>query len=196
MSDNPHRDTDSGSTPIAQNAEQQLHHPTTPSPSQPPMVRLASPASFTERKRGITWGLGGFALGVAATLLTVGITGAAAERDEAAAADQVARDAEAAIDRSLTDAVDTCGAQDEDGISIGDEGQSLTMDGKGNESDGASIVVIACVLTEIDVLDSVISRIDNTRSLDGRLEGAWENYEASWSYHPDSGMNFVVEIVK
>ena len=27
----------------------------------------------------------------------------------------------------------------------------------------------------------------------GRQTDSWESYEASWSYHPDNGLNIVIE---
>lgn len=53
---------------------------------------------------------------------------------------------------------------------------------------------MACVLFELKIPDSVVSRIDSTRALDGRQDAKWENYSASWGYHPDSGLDIVVEI--
>ncbi|MDK1326627.1 hypothetical protein [Arthrobacter sp. zg-Y1143] len=95
---------------------------------------------------------------------------------------------------ALTDAVSSCGVEDTTGIELGDEGQSLTMDSEGKESYGADFADITCVLDAIDIPDSVSNRMNATRSLDGRLTAEWDEFAASWSYHPDSGMNVVIEI--
>ena len=34
------------------------------------------------------------------------------------------------------------------------------------------------------------------RALDGRQTGTWDDFEASWGYHPDDGINLVIEEVK
>jgi hypothetical protein len=34
--------------------------------------------------------------------------------------------------------------------------------------------------------------MDNTRALDGMQTASWGNYEASWTYHPDEGLDVVV----
>lgn len=31
-------------------------------------------------------------------------------------------------------------------------------------------------------------------ALEGRQDAEWDNYSASWGYHPDSGLDIVVEI--
>ena len=97
---------------------------------------------------------------------------------------------------ALTNAVTSCGVEDTTGIELGDEGQSLTMDSEGKESYGAEFADITCVLDAIGIPDSVSNRMNATRSLDGRLTGDWDEFTASWSYHPDSGMNVVIEIVE
>ncbi len=53
---------------------------------------------------------------------------------------------------------------------------------------------IVCVLSELDVPDSVITKMDSTTSLDGRQEDEWAGIEASWKYHPDNGLDVVLEL--
>jgi hypothetical protein len=52
---------------------------------------------------------------------------------------------------------------------------------------------MVCVLQGLEASDSVIARMDNTRALDGRQTGTWGDFEASWGYHPDDGLNLVIE---
>jgi hypothetical protein len=98
----------------------------------------------------------------------------------------------------LQRAVATCDpTADEPGIrsdqlQVGDEGRSVSIDGAGLAS-GPPIETVACVLRQIDVPDSVISRMDNTRALDGTQTAEWDDYWASWTYHPDDGLNVVIE---
>lgn len=89
--------------------------------------------------------------------------------------------------------METCGVKGGPGINVGDGGQSISMQSEGMESDGAAYTDVTCVLGELGVSDSVTARIDSTRALDGRLTGEWEGFTASWGYHPDSGMDIVVE---
>ena len=108
---------------------------------------------------------------------------------------QIDFSSEPAPSAALTEAVSSCGVGDTIGIELGDEGQSLTMDSEGKETYGADFADITCVLEAIGVPDSVSSRMNATRSLDGRLTAEWDEFAASWSYHPDSGMNVVIEIM-
>ncbi|MSR99272.1 hypothetical protein FYJ28_10615 [Arthrobacter sp. BL-252-APC-1A] len=98
--------------------------------------------------------------------------------------------------QALSQAVAECAVEDEIWIELGDEGQSLSMDTEGEESSGASYSDVVCVLDELGMPDSVSSRMSNTRALDGRQEAQWGEFSATWGYHPDSGMNVVIEVVE
>ncbi|WP_155838808.1 hypothetical protein [Arthrobacter castelli] len=97
---------------------------------------------------------------------------------------------------AIPEAVESCGVQDTAGINVGDGGQSISMQSEGTESAGAAYVDVACVLMELETTDSVISKIDSTRALDGRMTGQWGEFSASWGYHPDSGLDIVIEVVE
>lgn len=97
---------------------------------------------------------------------------------------------------AITTAVQTCDVESRLGINIGDEGQSISMQSEGMESAGAPYSEIVCVLTELETTDSVLARIDGTRALDGRLTGQWGEFSASWGYHPDNGLDIVVEVLE
>lgn len=81
-------------------------------------------------------------------------------------------------------------------IRVGDDGRSMTINGEGEESTGAGIAEVACILYALEVSDAVVSRIDSTRALDGTLTGEWGRYAASWTYHPNSGLNVVIEVAR
>ena len=49
-----------------------------------------------------------------------------------------------------------------------------------------------CVLDEIDAPQSVLARLGNTRALDGMQDAQWGDYAASWTYHPDDGLNLII----
>lgn len=90
----------------------------------------------------------------------------------------------------LEEAYETCESPDH--IEIRDEGKTIIMSGEGNESEGADIVDIACVLMALETPDRVINKIDSTRALDGTVSESWDGLKADWSYHPDSGLNMIV----
>lgn len=95
---------------------------------------------------------------------------------------------------AINDAAETCNVTETAGIEIGDNGQSISMSSEGEESAGADYSDIDCVLAELKVPDSVDTRIGTTRALDGRQSADWDEFAASWGYHPDSGLNIVIEI--
>ena len=95
---------------------------------------------------------------------------------------------------AISSAAEACNVVDTPGIYVGDNGKSISMSSEGNESAGAEYADIYCVLGELEIPDSVDSRIGSTRALDGRQSADWKEFTASWGYHPDSGLNIVVEI--
>ena len=56
-------------------------------------------------------------------------------------------------------------------ITVGDVGRSISMQGEGEESDGANLDDLACVLLKLATPVSVINRSHSTRALDGRQTG-------------------------
>lgn len=101
--------------------------------------------------------------------------------------------ADAQTPSPIAGAVSTCDVEDNAWIVVGDGGDSISMQTKGEESGGADLVDVVCVLTELDVPDSVITRMSSTRALDGRQAAEWNNLSGSWGYHPDNGLDIVIE---
>lgn len=94
----------------------------------------------------------------------------------------------------IEDALKTCAVENSAYFELGDEGTSLTIETVGSKrSYGAKISDVNCVLRELKTPDSTISRMGQTRALDGRQTATWHGYSASWGYHPEDGMNLVVE---
>jgi PASTA domain len=79
---------------------------------------------------------------------------------------------------------------------VGDEGASLELDMEGDDfgSGDLNYADVACVLNELDVPDSVVSKMDSTRSIDGRQTEDWDGIEANWTYHPDDGLDVILEL--
>lgn len=90
----------------------------------------------------------------------------------------------------LSATLGTCGIRYDDGAQLGDAGQSLTLDSRGQEDfDGLSYDSVQCVLEDLDVPDATMNLIETTRALDGRQTGSWDGIDATWSFHPDNGVN-------
>jgi hypothetical protein len=77
-------------------------------------------------------------------------------------------------------------------IEVLDNGKTLSIDGDGKEDQGAPVKEIACVLYAIPVPSYVISRMDQTRALDGVQREEFASFDISWSYHPDNGLDIVI----
>ena len=91
---------------------------------------------------------------------------------------------EAAKQASLVAAAESCASSPYITVDAG----GLVMESRGDESAGAEVSDIVCVLSALDIPDSVLTRISNTNSQMGLVDGSWAEYEASWSYHPDNGL--------
>ncbi|WBU36713.1 hypothetical protein [Homoserinibacter sp. YIM 151385] len=80
------------------------------------------------------------------------------------------------------------------GVEVGDGGMSLTLDTKGNDdSTGIAYSDAECMFTQLKMTDAIKSRVEATRALDGRQTGDWGDFDASWGYHPDHGLDMVIE---
>jgi hypothetical protein len=89
-------------------------------------------------------------------------------------------------------AKDECAA-DSSYIRVLDDGAALEVRGEGDESLGADITEIYCVLESLEAPDSVISRMSSTRALDGTQDGSWSEIYVTWTYHPNNGLNMIFE---
>jgi hypothetical protein len=94
---------------------------------------------------------------------------------------------------AITNAVQTCALVDTVGVTVMDGGNSVMLETAGNDTKGAPYSDVVCVLDALEIPESVKSRMASTRSLDGMQDAAWPGYAASWNYHPDNGMNLIVE---
>jgi hypothetical protein len=94
----------------------------------------------------------------------------------------------------LPAAIQACDVANSTYFRLGDKDASLTIQSEGKEKTGADYAKVACVLQQLEVPDSVVTRMDTTRALDGRQSAHWKDLEASWTYHPDNGMNLLIEV--
>jgi len=87
----------------------------------------------------------------------------------------------------LEAAYDTCDASGQtEGVTLADNGDSIIIDTSYN-IDG-----VTCVLNELDAPDYVLSQVESTNSLMGRQSADWGDLTASWSYHPDNGLQMTI----
>ena len=154
----------------------------TPPVQQPGASYGSSPYSSDQPKKGMSKGLlTGLSLGAAA-IVVVGL-GAFLLGGK---------------DTRLIDAHENC--KDEDSIwsilyaTVSDDGTSMYMDGRGEEGLGVNVSYQACVLRELEVPSTVLSRIDNTSALMGVQTASWKGIEASWTYHPNRGLDISLEL--
>ncbi|MFE4196434.1 hypothetical protein ACFRJ9_11260 [Paenarthrobacter sp. NPDC056912] len=143
--------------------------------------RSAKPALF-----GVVGLVVGLLLGVVGTVSVNGMVQAA---NAAAVAE-----AEANKPKPLAAAVNKCKLSGKAiSAKLGDDGHTLSLDGKGeDDANGLAWSDIECALEAVSVPDYVREQMGSTRALDGTQRESWDNFSASWSYHPDSGMNVVL----
>ncbi|MGG5171404.1 hypothetical protein ACQR35_04360 [Pseudarthrobacter sp. J1738] len=153
-------------------------------PNQNQLPSWLGPQPEPKKSKKLLWiGLAsGFAGGVLFSVLVAGIAGVIAT---------------STVSTVLPDAVKSCNLTDQSGVSLGDKNTSLSVDTKGqDDSDGASIADYACIVKALHTPDAVIEQMDSTSSLQGRQTAEWDGLEASWTYHPDSGVKLIVTLAK
>ncbi|WP_344884570.1 hypothetical protein [Zhihengliuella alba] len=81
------------------------------------------------------------------------------------------------------------------GVYVLDDGQALELDGSGEGvlSGGLDTDDQVCVLDGLGMPESGYSRMSSTRALDGTQTISWDAFRASWTYHPDDGLDIIVE---
>jgi hypothetical protein len=95
----------------------------------------------------------------------------------------------------LEAALTSCGLETKASAQLGDEGHTLTLDMVGEDDFGKlAYDDVFCVLDAIEIPDSVTAQMGETRSLDGRQNAQWDDIEASWGYHPDSGLDLILTV--
>jgi len=163
----------------------------TPSP-QPPDDDHAGNAHTPHKDLRWPWiaGLvGTFGVGVVVGLVVPG-AGPVAEEEPA----QV----ESAVDEldatRLEAAKETCvPPPDSRFVEILDDGAGMSIDGVGaKKPQGAGLDQIECILSELGAPSTVQARMGNTLALDGTQDASWSSLRATWTYHPESGINVVI----
>lgn len=148
-----------------------------------PESSVPTPTRGTFGMRDLVFGLAGLMIGAGILGGIWGITAAAGGDSENTSASNA--------ETTLSDAKSECDI-DDDSTGITADSRSVTFSGAGKY--GAALDDLTCLLEEVHAPASTTSKIDQTRALDGRQEDAWGDFEASWTYHPDSGLNLVIEV--
>lgn len=78
-----------------------------------------------------------------------------------------------------------------------DDGRTVTVEGRGQDDPTdemiGSMLTSQCLLGELEAPQSLRSRMESTRALDGRQSYESEGIGYEWSYHPNSGMSVIIE---
>lgn len=152
-----------------------------PEPTEPAMPDATPPRSTRHLAFGVA-GLGiGLIVGLAIGLTVIPVASSLAG---------------ALAPSRIPGALETCNVENDPWITAGDNGNSLSLQSSGDDAAGADVGDIVCVLDELDIPDSVLTRMSSTRALDGRQTGEWDEFSASWGYHPDNGLDVVIETVQ
>lgn len=77
-----------------------------------------------------------------------------------------------------------------------DRGASLILDFAGSDAGSGELIDrhYECIVRELEVPDAVQATIMSTRALDGRQTADWNGITATWTYHPDEGLELILEI--
>lgn len=77
---------------------------------------------------------------------------------------------------------------------LSDGDRTLVVDTEGEEygSGVSTFEDLGCILGQVSTPDAVIARMEATRALDGMQSESWDGFEASWTYHPDDGLDIII----
>lgn len=77
---------------------------------------------------------------------------------------------------------------------LADRDTTLYLDLGGSDAGSGTLDVadLVCVLGALDTPMYVLRRVEGTRAIDGRQSESWGSFEASWTYHPDNGLDMLI----
>lgn len=97
----------------------------------------------------------------------------------------------------LRGAAEACDSQHM-GTRVEDNGQTLIIDNTGRQDSASSsvdLITLRCLLGRLSTPAAIVAEMEATRALDGRQQAEWDRYSASWSYHPNTGLDLIVTLV-
>lgn len=153
---------------------------------------VAAPAAKPSPSSRTLLILAGLVVFVAAIAFFAGRATGIATAESRALEQQAAAEAESST--VFPDALDACDVPPGTTYAaLGDNDTTLDIDQKGEDDVlGMPIETYWCILNELGAPDRVKSDMGNTTSMDGRREASWDGITASWSYHPDRGIDTVL----
>lgn len=90
-------------------------------------------------------------------------------------------------------AVSACGLDTDTYVELADGDKTLIIDTQGDDDfGGVSYADADCILQELGLPERINSRIGATRALDGQLTDTWDGNTITWSYHPNTGANYML----
>lgn len=75
---------------------------------------------------------------------------------------------------------------------LSDADRTLVIDTQGEDYGSDTFDGLMCTLGELGTPQSVIARMEQTRALDGMQDARWDDFDASWTYHPDAGLDLII----
>ena len=165
--------------------------------SPTPVVTAAGPtlSRSEQAARWFPWMViaGGVIIAVLFIVSAATAVGAYVKAAQIQAAQQAAADADADRATLIPAAVAACGL---DASIVGDDGRSVLLDGKGKDAFSGDLTIddLICVLGALNTPDAVIDHMSHTRSLDGTQTDEWGDFSASWTYHPDNGLDIIIRL--
>lgn len=113
------------------------------------------------------------------------------EKAEAKIAEEQAVAAHQAVIEKLRDASKKCTSS---GTSLSSDGLSLMIDSK-DKYDKNGLQDVYTVTKELGLPDSLIEDMEHTSALMGKQTQTCGDYEVSWSYHPDNGLDVLIKVI-
>lgn len=77
---------------------------------------------------------------------------------------------------------------------LSDGGRTLYLDMKGKEPGTGTLSWqhVQCYLEALEAPEYIVRQMQSTRALDGRQSDTWGSFEASWTYHPNHGLDVLI----
>ncbi|MFC3493199.1 hypothetical protein [Glycomyces rhizosphaerae] len=90
----------------------------------------------------------------------------------------------------------TC-APSAESVRVEDDGKTMIIERALAEEDpGIGWDELGCLFEELEMPDSVLSRVQSTNSFSGIVDDEWPGFTAFWTYHRDSGLHMTIEQVQ
>lgn len=115
------------------------------------------------------------------------------KHEKATAEKEAANEAQRKEQEKLTklqEAYDSCSSSR---IKLTDDGKSIVADSK-NKYDTDTYYDILKIIRKLDLPSSLEDSMNTTNALMGKQTESYDDYEVSWSYHPDNGLDVIFSV--